>query len=715
LERDGPRADEAPTWQWAAAWAGLAIVTALALHRLRDFPYQLHWLGAWRAIWPLVPLTAWTAAKVWVFWALSTLIIGGWLLRFDSTIEVGDAILAGAAGLWIVAYVAGNLLGPLGLWRTITIWIALAAAAFIPVHDPPRVRFSSPSIGQKYAMLAWALLAVSMLPLQLGSPVPPFMDVLNHPAAAQRMVTFHRYLPFDNDPYGAYGAHVQAPALELFYATLALGSATHYATLAETAAMLPMAGLITFATYRLGRTLFGDTAGGIAALLLFFTNIFRREQGMRATAVVFALAFLGLAFVLDGKRNRSLFAIGALALGTAVASHAIGGALAMLVAAGAGVLWIVSGDTSGFLAMLIGLVGAAIVAMPEVVIAEQRPVPYPVLPMLILAGITSIVAGASQLGQRASKTRVIDWLGVGLLVSMFIVIWYRHEINHSMLDGIAPLMPLLVAFAAAGILAAGIEVWQGERLPNLGAVAIAFLIALAAEFANKRLEPIVASPVARHMLSDSMSKLADYWVPYFLVFPAGYALAFVHDRIARPLAFFAVMTMLIYPWYRSANPQDYDSDEHAITEQWAFNLARAEHGYWIGTGDGRWTMNPDGLALVDALNREVQAGRITPATHILHLTDTTSAWSLAQVAIFTGIDDDPLDYHYDPNNLFQAGSRVRGLADLPDALAQRPPYILEQAPPPYGIGDPPNGYVEIFNRGGYRLYRRADIGEGAHG
>jgi hypothetical protein len=714
LERDGPRAGEAPTWQWVAAWAGLAIVTALALHRLRDFPYHLDWLGAWRAIWPLVPLTAWTAAKVWIFWALSAAVIGGWLLRFDSTLEVGDAILAGAAGLWIVAYVAGNVLGPLGLWRTISIWITLVAAAFFLMRNPPRVRFSALSLGQKYALLAWALLAVSMLPLQLGSPVPPFMDVLNHPAAAQRIVTFHHYMPFDNDAYGAYGAHVQAPALELFYATLAFGSATHLATLAETAAMLPMAALIIFATYRLGRTLFGDTAGGIAALLLFFTNVFRREQGMRATAVVFALAFIGLAFVLDEKRNRALFAIGAITLGTAVASHAIGGALAMMVAAAAGTLWLVSGDFAGFVAMLLSVVGAAFIAIPEVLIAEQRIVPYPILPLLIFVGIALIVVGASRLQARTLDNSVLCRLGVGLVASVFVLVWYRYEINNSMLDPIRPLMPLLVALAAAGMIAAAIEA-RRERLPNLGALAMAFLIAIAAEFANKWLEPVVTTPVGRHMLSDFMSKLGDYWVPYFFVFPASYMLALVYDRIPRPLAFFALMTMLIYPWHRSANPQDYDSDKHAITEQWGFNLSRAEYGYWIGTGDGRWTMNPDGMALVAVLEREVQAGKITPATHIMHLTDTTTAWGLAQVAVFTGIDDDPLDYHYDPGNIFQAGSRVRGLGDLPNALAQRPPYILEQAPPPRGLADPPNGYVEIFNRGGYRLYRRADIGEAAGG
>src|SRR6266481_5267690 len=32
--------------QWIAVWVGLGIVTFLAIHRLRDFPYHLNWYAA---------------------------------------------------------------------------------------------------------------------------------------------------------------------------------------------------------------------------------------------------------------------------------------------------------------------------------------------------------------------------------------------------------------------------------------------------------------------------------------------------------------------------------------------------------------------------------------------------------------------------------------------------------------------------------------------
>ena len=692
-------------------WLGLAIVTALAIYRLRDFPYHLDWLGTIRAIAPLLPVTAWAAARVWTFWTVSSFAIGGLLRRYDPSIEAADAFIAGAAGLWILAYVLGNLFGPLGLMRSWFVWILLAAAIAPQWRDLLAFKFNPPSSGQKLALLAWILLSVSLLILQLGSPVPPFMDVLNHPAAVQRILTFHRYMPFDNDPYGAYGAHVQAPALELFYAVLALGAGSKIGALAETAAMVPMAGMMIFSAYCMGRTFFGDTAGGMASLFLFFTCLFRREQGMRATAVVFVLVGIGLAFFLDPRRNRTLFACGALALGTAVASHAIGGGLAMLVAASAVLFWLVAGDFSRSLAAVICLAGASMLAVPEFLIATLHSVAYPILPAIQIAGVAIIIAGASRLRAQAPPPSVVTpVLNAALVALLFALLIYRHWYTGSLFDQVMQDLPILFILAAIGLLAAAILGFvEKGAMPDIGVLVVALMIGVAAQIANNHVAPVVTALVERHMLSDFISKLVDYWIPFILIFPAGLVFALIADRISRRLALFAVVTLLMYPWTRVENPQDYDSKEHAISEQWAFNLGRAQSGYWAGTSDNRWTLGNDGFALVNVLQHEMRAGRITSATHLLHLTDDTTPWGLVQVAIFTGIDDDPYDLKYHPDNLFQAGSRVHAPADLPAALALRPPYILEQCPAPDWIGDPPPGYDKIFDGGDLRLYRRTGM------
>src|SRR5262249_47110750 len=207
-------------------------------------------------------------------------------------------------------------------------------------------------------------------------------------------------------------------------------------------------------------------------------------------------------------------------------------------------------------------------------------------------------------------------------------------------------------------------------------------------------------------------KLWDYWSPYFLALPAGYLFALAYDRWSRPGTLFVLLTLLIYPWRQAPNPVDYDSVEHSVTEQWAFNLHTAALGYWIGNPDRRWMFGPSQMNLIKLLDREVAAGRITPATHILHLCRNVSQWwTLVQFPVLTGINNDPIEYQHDPNNLWEGGSRVRGMNDLAQALAAAPPYILEQVAPPPGMGYPPAGYHAIYESQPLRLYRRNDLAE----
>ena len=91
-------------------------------------------------------------------------------------------------------------------------------------------------------------------------------------------MSFHVYLPFDNDPFGWWAPRVQTPRTELFYAFLGLVSNINLGALAETAAIVPMAALIIVAAHRYAVSLFDDAAGGAAALLLFLTTILLRER-----------------------------------------------------------------------------------------------------------------------------------------------------------------------------------------------------------------------------------------------------------------------------------------------------------------------------------------------------------------------------------------------------------------------------------------------------
>src|SRR4029077_8477949 len=81
-------------------------------------------------------------------------------------------------------------------------------------------------------------------------------------------------LPFDNDPYGYWGHALQCPGLELLYALVALGGWIRPAVLAESACTAFLGFALIVATYRLGRSLGGDRAGGFATMFLIATVIF---------------------------------------------------------------------------------------------------------------------------------------------------------------------------------------------------------------------------------------------------------------------------------------------------------------------------------------------------------------------------------------------------------------------------------------------------------
>lgn len=619
---------------WTMVWAVLAAITGFSVARL-----QLDWFAAWRGVWPLFGVTGWTTLKVWIFWGLSGVTLGGLLLRIDRKIDLADAILAGVAGAWAFAYLLGNLFGPIGLFRTPLILILLGAGLIVLWRSPPEIRRRSLRIGEKLTLLAWGLLAVSMLPMALGSPVPPYMDVLSYPSSVQRILNFHRYLPFNNDPYGCWGPYAQTPALELFYAMLAMGGHISLATLTESAAMVPMAGLMIFGTYRLGKALFDDTSGGMSALLLFSTCLFRRAQGMRGTAVALALVGLGLAFFLELYRSRSLAAVGAVLLGTSVASHTLDGGFAMLVAGAVTLIWLAERDGRMFLIGVSYLVGATLIALPEFFIASAIPLPYPVLPLMQLAGLGAI----GLTGWGGSRTcewghRSVRWLNLALLVALGgVLAWHHFHGNDGVLAIVLLDSPALV-WAYAGGLIVALWLWRRDRdtIPYGGLVAIALLIGIAAEYLANSIGAHPLSVEQRARIFEIGFKLQDYWYPYFLALGGGVLFGWAYRRISASLTFLVVMALLIYPWHRVTNPLYSDSFQHSIPELWAFNLDTAAKGYWFGAEDARWVLGPDSMALVKVLNGEIQSGRITPATHVMHLTSDILYWRLVQFAAFTG-------------------------------------------------------------------------------
>ncbi len=700
-------------------------MTVLGVYRLAQFPnfypHGLDWRGALEGIWPLLPITGWAAIRVSLFWGWSTAVIAGLLLAFDPALGLCDALLAGAAGLWFLGDFLGNILGPLGLFRAALIWLLLAAGTLWLLRLRPRIRLRAPSPGQKLALLAFALMAVMTLPIQLGSPVVPWHDALAWPSSAQRILTFHTYAPLNNDPYAVWAWSAQAPGTELFYALLALGSGTRLAVLAESAAMVPMLGLLAFGVYRLGRVLFDDLAGGFAALLLLFTIFPKWTQSMRPGVTAFALASIGLAFFLDNRRSRTRMAIGAMLLGASIPSHAIDGAIGIAVAAWAVAIWSAAKDRSRVRAGIGCLAGAFMLGSPEFFVVFRIPLPYLILFLSQLTGAAVILGSVGTLnGGSVQGSTLPRTLGLAVFGALALVLplesWPTFAAFAPL--GNQPGMPLALAqlsltpivlttSGAAGLILLALKLRTHPRAPAYAVLAASvLLLGPVANLVLGVVAPYVSSASAEFMLSHPAFYLNLFWCPCFLASIAALPLTLVWSRWSKSIALLVLLSAWIYPW-RVMDPTLFwwQRAPHSMVEQSAHNLQIAARGYFLDCPDRRWSLSPEGFAVVDILNREISAGRITMATHVAHVHLLPPTWeSPAEFALFTGINDDPVYKDLEPNFPLFAGSRQRSIEQFVATLAEGAPYILDERALPQGMIYP--GYEEIFDSEHLHLFRR---------
>lgn len=700
--------------QWvglSVAALGVVALSVVSLAALREPYHGYVWTSSFTNGWyRVLPITAASALKVGAFWSLASAIIALILLRIDPELEIFDALIGGAAGTWIFAYIAGNLLGPLGLFRSSTIWLMIIAAIAYLWRHPPKIEIHTPSTGQTLALLACALIIVGMLPLQLGSPLPPYMDVLNTPASAQRILTFGRYLPFDNDPYGYWTPFIQTPGVELFYAMLGFGSFTDTATLAEMGALVPMCCLIIMGAYRLGRTLMNDAAGGFAALLLFATTMFQRAHSMRGTAVSFALVAIGLAFFLDRNQRLLRTAVGALALGTAIASHAIVGGLALATAGSTLLIRLPRERVKDLLAEALYLFGIVLVAVPEFAVAMTIRLPYPALPLSQLAGVF-LIWRAARLNPRFTDDNIFAvWTAKGLVLLLLLLLLWRPD-SLLMLHGLFGSLPILFVACVIGLTA--LILLKLEWPVGAYVIAASLLIGIAAEYTMLFSHTWLQGTGSSFGIGDVINKVGEYWYPYFLIFPAAAAFDLVYHRGSKVVSIAALLALMIYPFFQRP---DLDPDpmytEHSLAQEWAVDLLIAKQGWWGNTEDTRWAQSPAELSLDRLLREEVQKGRITTATHIVHVTPHTIMWrDVLLFSVYTGIDDDLYIVHPDPTlgEGSTSSSRLRPVSMLPDAIARNPAYIVVHQQPPAWLSLPPAGYDEIFDQGDLRLFRRRDF------
>lgn len=698
-----------------AAALDVAVAVALVVGALAALlPFEWAYLtGPWApSFGQVLPTTALAAAKVWTLWGAATWAGARMLLREAPDLGALDAWLGGAVLAWAGAVFAAHLLGPLGLLHGWLLTAAVWCALYWSLRRPVDGQWAAPTRGQVMALVAVVLVLPGMVLLQLGSPVPPHFDVMSPLAAAQRVVTFAAYRPFDNDPLGYYDASSQCPGTELLYAALALGSQTPLATVAATAASPPLAVLLIGGTYRLARTLRDDLAGGFAALLLCATALFRMLPTAHGRYASFALVAVGLAFLLDHARHPVRLGLGALALGTAVAAHAIIGAFAMAAAAVVAGATLLAGDRRDGWRLVALLAAASIIAMPTVAIGLQYPLPFPLLPLCQCLGM-ALIGWAVPAGPRPTAERVPRWVLLGL-VALLVVAFVRQPATFSLLRDHwkAWRYPLLWMTGGVGLASALVVrqvAWQPTALVAL------LLVGLAGDWFGGAFQARVADPTLSVAIHDFYFK-ADFWYPFALVPAAACGLAWLAERVGvRPVAYVLGCALLV-PWqYGATHPGARDPNYYqvGVAELWAEQVGTAKGGYWGSTPDRRWAQSPAQFGVIERLWDDIRAGRATLDTHVAVV--TPGIWMFTDtplVAVYTGLNADNYvgNWRLDRST---AGGRFYPLDALPEALARGVPYVAfldvtaqgrrldELMPDPDLVA-----YELLYEGGAMRLFRR---------
>jgi hypothetical protein len=353
--------------------------------------------------------------------------------------------------------------------------------------------------------------------------------------------------------------------------------------------------------------------------------------------------------------------------GLAIPSHAIDGALAMLVAALGAILYLAIGRPRRFTMISLCLLGASLLALPGIAAGLDLHLAYLLRTGAMLLGLAITIGAVRWLGRGelahktnhaavkmagrdastafsmtekeafsfcvASRLKLVQ----GALIVTAMAFWmYLHGIPYSPVATLVGEYPVLSLFAFGGLVAIGLSA------PSIGGSMVLFALLLVPAYeAITHFAGGWGGQIFQSGFSDIGVKLQDYWCPYFFAILSGIACSrlWSAQREHAHLLLAALLILLIYPWDKRLT-DNYNYVEHSIAEEWGIDYGLAMRGFWLTTENSRWTEGVDGFALVDFMRSEIDRGEVTSSTHVLHLAhDITVLGKLNRYSVFTGIDD----------------------------------------------------------------------------
>jgi hypothetical protein len=660
------------------------------------------------------------AAVLMAVATLANVLAGAIVLRFlgaPAFRRLSDVALAGFAAAVVLDALAVFTLGNVGFfgWPELLALHAVVAVAYFATRRrrplmaaPIHVRLRRPAVWWVLPLLVW----LGPLIIQLASPTVPFQDVLpNHVAPVEHIRVFGSFATLTTSPSPLYGPS----RLMLGYVAL-LGQLTTItnldAVLAEAAFALPLTILMALALRRLAGELFGGSSSFWVLLTFPLTFTFMRIPDSRGTVVVFPLAAWALCTVAaelrarhkphgedipagrttDRRSRRPDLAL-AFAIGGSFLVHPLVGLAAIAAVVGALILYPATLGRRLVPALASGL----IIAIPQVLTMGAIEAQSWVGAVFIGTGValafglafivgaaadrlSAAMAGATASDGAASTAGArLGWLPdlarAGLvataIVAMLVIAAARIAAPN---DPAAELMldfPHLVWLSLAGVALSVLRFSRGWLVLGCGVAA-----GLAAWAASGL---VGTSNLTEQAVHYEVPKSMEYWLPVMLAIGGAGALAALGRQrwlwVTRPAVVGVLLVVTVFPSMPLTT--DVQIGEHRAAESLGLALREAERGYWdlLTYPDTRHIIDEPRQEVVDAIRAEEEAGRLGPATRVLHIAYDFQQWSSVPIGVFTGAMETSISVRPELS-IHTVGGRLLGFDRLDRELASDYGYVV---------------------------------------
>ena len=587
-------------------------------------------------------------------------------------------LVLGAWGATVLLDV--GLLYVLG-WLGVFVWpvvaaihVALLALALVRGR-PPRPRLRLPR-----AHLGWGLVAVAWsapLLLSLASPVVPFMDVLpNHVAPVEHVRTFGQFDPLTTTPSPIYGPSRLSMGYVGVLSTVSTASGVPAAQAVSAFAALQIAIMAT-AVAGLATTVADRSAVWWALLAFAMAQPFARLPDDRAHIIALPIVAWALVELLEVTRRdpgRALHWPLVVAVGATLLMHAVIGAYLWFA-----LLLLVVARPARYRVALPALASGAVLALPQAAVMLGIE-----LSGIVAASTLPLAGVAAWLVARPRLSGILVWLGRASLIVAAVVAaaalvplaaafaeWIADFADRSPLlvttgviglAGVAHFRPagreVLLAFVGTGVIAGTLAhlvpadapdlLWAAVRYqvpkevhtwaPLALAISAAALLATLNRARHRQLRTRrwdhEASELAPADEADAPARRPARWLTANAV--ATRARAVVSHPRVRAAAILVVVAAAALPIRQEEIGPMHVGERH-LAENVGIQLRYAQHGYWTGYPDSRWVVNADQREVLGVIREEIDAGRITPDTRLLHLADSFQQWRSIPVGVFTGV------------------------------------------------------------------------------